>query len=487
VSDAELDDPFQLAVRHLRAGSPDKAASICREALRVRPDDSGMHHLLALCLEHCGQLAEAVASYGMALAIEPRWPAALAAKARLLLRLGCTAEAFHAFRQAAEADPGDVQVVTELAITAQAIGAVDEALAAFERAAVLAPHDGIVLSNLGDHIQRYLGQTDRALSIHRHALAAAPDNAMVRYNHALACLGLGLFEEGWRDYEWRWQARPPGLRPRTFAQPQWDGGNLEGRTILLHAEQGYGDTIQFLRFVGLVRGRGGRVALQVRPALASLAAGLPGVERVVTPDQDPGPMDTHLPMMSLPHVLGLIRATDLSMTQPYVRAAPDKVAAWHDRLAGMATAGAARVGVVWAGSPQHKGDHLRSVPLPLLAGALSAVAGASLFSLQKLEHGPGGHDAPEAFGIRDLSSRLQDFSDTAAAITALDLVITVDTAVAHLAGALGKPVWVLLPFAPDWRWGLHRNDSPWYPSMRLFRQSQPGDWADVLNTVVAAF
>lgn len=198
-----------------------------------------------------------------------------------------------------------------------------------------------------------------------------------------------------------------------------------------------------------------------------------------------GHVDTHLPLLSLPHVLGLTRESDLVMEEPYLKANPRKVSEWRGRMA--EGAGGLRVGIVWAGDPQHGGDHLRSIPLPLIAGALSCVTdGISLFSLQKFERHDGGVFNCETLGLINLSSRLRDFSDTAAAIAALDLVITVDTAVAHLAGALGKPVWVLLPFAPDWRWQQNRDDSPWYPTMRLFRQSRRGDWHAVLVDVATA-
>lgn len=518
MNDAELEERFRRAAQHLRAGALDMAEAICREILRRRPDDYGANHLLGLCLEQGGRLAEAasayllailaspgppapyfhlgnlcatmhrpkdaLSAYDQALAISPQWPDAWAAKARLLSRLHRESEALDAFRQAVIAAPMDVQLLTEFGMAARAAGELDEALAALQQAATLAPENGIVLSNLGNHLQQHMGRTQDALAIHRRAVAAAPGSAIVRYNHALTCLGLGLFEDGWRDYEWRWQARPAGLRPRAFAQPQWNGADLDGRVILLHAEQGYGDTIQFLRFAKRVLHRGGRVVLQVRPALSPLVKDLPGVERVVTPEQDTAHFDTHLPLMSLPHALGLTRETDLAMAQPYLRANPGKAAAWHARLA--EAAGGLRVGIVWAGDPKHGGDHLRSIPLPLMAGALSGVTdGLRLFSLQKFESHDGGPVTRGAPDLIDLSPGLVDFSETAAAITALDLVITIDTAVAHLAGALGKPVWVLLPFAPDWRWQQNRYDSPWYPTMRLFRQSRHGDWHAVLKDVAA--
>lgn len=426
-----------------------------------------------------------MSAYDQALAIRPQWSGALVAKARLLSALHRVPEALVTFRQAVIAAPTDVQLLTEFGLAAQATGELDEALAALQQAAGLAPENGLVLSNLGNHLQQYMGRPQEALPIHQRAVSIAPDNAVIRYNHALTSLSLGLFDDGWRDYEWRWRARPGGLRQRVFAQPQWDGVDLNDRIILLHAEQGYGDTIQFLRFVERVRCRGGRVVLQVRPALLPLVRDFPGVERVVTPEQDTGHIDTHLPLLSLPHVLGLTREIDLTMEEPYLKANPRKVKEWRDRMAEMAEG--FRIGIVWAGDPKHGGDHLRSIPLPLMAGELSRVAGGiSLFSLQKFESHESGPVNCDTSGLVDLSSRLVDFSDTAAAIAALDLVITVDTAVAHLAGALGKPVWVLLPFASDWRWQQGRDDSPWYPSMRLFRQSRRGDWRAVLEDVVTA-
>ena len=519
MTDVEIDLLFHQAVQHLRAGALDQAETICRNVLAYRPDDYGASHLLALCLEQGGRLAEAATAYSRAilaspdnpvphlhlgklcaalhqpenalsavdraLALNPHWPDALILRARVLAGLHRQAEALTAFRRAVMAAPADIQMLTELGLAAQSAGELDEALAAFQRAAALEPENAAVLSNLGNHLHQHMGRPREALLIHRKALAAAPGNAVIRYNHALTCLSLGLFADGWRDYEWRWQASPAGLRRRDFVQPQWDGAGLEGRVILLHAEQGYGDCIQFLRFAERVRYRGGRVVVQTRAALAPLVADVAGVERVVTPDQDAGPIDTHLPLMSLPRVLGLTCESDLAMVQPYLHAPSGKAAAWRGRMTG--GVGRLRVGIVWAGDPKHGGDHLRSISPASMAAALSGVAGrAALFGLQKSERHDGAPAACGIPGLIDLGPGLEDFADTAAAIMALDLVITVDTAVAHLAGALGKPVWVLLPLAPDWRWQQERSDSPWYPTMRLFRQRQHGEWRSVLEDVRAA-
>ncbi len=281
--------------------------------------------------------------------------------------------------------------------------------------------------------------------------------------------------EGWRGYEVRRERKRNA--PRKFDAPLWRGGDLNGTRILLHAEQGLGDSLQFLRYVPLVQASGGRVLLDVPLALRRLAGELPGLEALTATGEGLGSFEWQCPFMSLP--LGFATVMDTIPAQvPYLRVpeeARQKAAVrnWPERL---------RVGVVWSGNPRYSDDQARSVPLPLLA-PLFGMEGMRWFSLQL------GAAAEQLAGMQaevvDLRDGIADMADTAALVERLDLVIAVDTAVAHLAGALGRPVWVLLPFAPDWRWLLEREDSPWYPSARLFRQPRPGDWGSVMERVGA--
>ncbi len=338
---------------------------------------------------------------------------------------------------------------------------------------VLASHPDHVAShcNLGVSL---MARNDiaGAAECYRHAIAVIPDHAEAHWNLSLAQLVAGDFANGWPGYEWRLRTRRHV--PRDFAEPVWGGGPLAGKTILLHREQGFGDTIQFIRYAPLVAGRGGRVVLEVQPQLARLAAGVAGVAEVVVAGTKLPPFDLHCSLLSLPDRF----ATDLATIPadiPYLTPDPAAVERWRLKLG---DGSGLKVGIAWAGNPSHKNDRNRSVAIERLLPLLE-VPGIRWFSLQVGEHA--GDLARLPIGmVADLSGELGDFSDTAAVIANLDLVIAVDTAIVHLAGALGRPVWAMMTFAPDWRWLLDREDSPWYPSLRLFRQATLGDWDSVL-------
>ncbi len=326
-----------------------------------------------------------------------------------------------------------------------------------------------------------LGDLAAADASLRRALAIDPALVEARLNRALLDLLHGRLAAGFAGFELRWQA--PGFTSarRGFAQPQWRGEPIAGRSLLLHAEQGLGDTIQFCRYVPLVAARaareGGRVMLEVqRPVLPLLRSRFPGVAVLANGDALPE-FHLHCPLLSLPAVFGTELAT-VPTAERYLDADPARAAAWRARLSGAGP----RVGLAWSGSAAHWDDAARSIPffrfLPLCG------ANARLFGLQP-EVRPADRAVLATSGIEDLGGALADFGETAAAISAMDLVIAVDTSVAHLAAALGRPTWVLLPFAPDWRWLLEREDSPWYPSIRLFRQPTRGDWDSVVRRVRA--
>ena len=271
--------------------------------------------------------------------------------------------------------------------------------------------------------------------------------------------------------------KPTSAQPE-FAQPPWDGSELNGKTVLLHAEQGLGDSIQFVRYVPMVRDRGGKVVLQCQPALSRLFTGLPGIDRVIK-NGDPIPrFDAHCPLLSLPRAFGTT-LDSIPASVPYLTADPAAALDWAKRLADRP---GKKVGIVWAGRAGYVGDRTRSLSLTTLA-PLACASGITWYSLQKGYAAAQISDAPQGMELIDRTAELNDFADTAALIANLDLVISVDTAVAHLAGAMGKSVWTLLPYAPDWRWLLNRDDSPWYPTMRLFRQQRPGDWGEVIQRI----
>ena len=292
----------------------------------------------------------------------------------------------------------------------------------------------------------------------------------------------GRLDRGWPGYEWRWRER--GTEPPRFNAPPWDGSPPEGRTILLYAEQGLGDTIHFVRYAPIVQRLGGRVAVVCQRILVPLLSRCRGIDRLV-PEGDPYPgLDAHAALMSLPMILKTTLA-DIPADVPYLEAEPERVGRWRHELEGFSEF---KIGIVWQGNPQFGMDQLRSIPLPAFA-PIAGVPGVRLFALQK---GPGSEqlrDMGDRLGAIDLTARMDPsagtFVEEAAALMSLDLLVTSDTAMAHLAGALGRPVWVALPFSADWRWMLDREDSPWYPTMRLFRQPAWGDWNSVFERIAA--
>lgn len=351
--------------------------------------------------------------------------------------------------------------------------------AAYRRALALQPQHVGALTNLGRAFQKQ-AQPQEAIVCFERALALKPDLPEAHWGLATQRLLLGDFARGWEEYEHRW-ALPEnqGLR-REFAAPRWDGDDIAGRTILLHVEQGIGDTLQFVRYAPLLARRGARVIVLCQPPLKRLLMEMDDISVVADGEPLPG-FDLHLPLMSLPRLFGTTLAT-IPADVPYLRTDPVDVRAWNGRLGGKDQF---KIGLVWAGNRRHLNDRNRSCTLEALA-PLAAVPGIRLYNLQKGEAATEIRNAPTNMDFVDLNGELVDFADTAAVITCLDLVITVDTAVAHLAGALARPAWLLLPFAPDWRWMLAREDSPWYPSLRLFRQNQAGDWGGVLTAVINA-
>jgi hypothetical protein len=335
------------------------------------------------------------------------------------------------------------------------------------------------------------GQITQGIAGYERAIQLNPDYAESHFGLAQLWLKTGDFTRGWRELEWRWRRRE--FPPRPFAQPIWDGSPLAGRTILLHAEQGLGDTIHFVRYAPLVKQYGGYVIVECQEPLVPLLSTCPGVDQSIAKDSPLPWFDVHAPLLTLPAILGT-RLDTIPAKVPYLFADPDLVETWRqaiDRVEPPLTTPPSadspltqtKVGIAWQGNPAFPNDRRRSIGLALFE-PLARLKNVRLFSLQK---GPGTDQlaaAAESFPIYDLGSRFRTFQDTAGALLNLDLVISVDSAVAHCGGALGVPTWVLLPYAPDWRWLLNRKDSPWYPTVRLFRQAKPGDWKSVVERLV---
>jgi tetratricopeptide (TPR) repeat protein len=348
----------------------------------------------------------------------------------------------------------------------------------FSRVLALAPHSLETLLNLG-YVLGEQGRSQEARRCYDSVLAAFSGCAEARYNRAAHLLLAGDFTAGFADYEARFAAMK-AVDQRVYSQPRWDGSPLRGRSILVYGEQGFGDALQFSRYVPLLAEQGARVILEVQRPLVSLLASIKGVERIVPKSATPPFTDFHIPILSLPHIFGTTLET-VPASVPYITPPETSVAAWRKQTG--AEPGILRVGLAWAGKERPYPN--RSCPPENLAPLL-AINGIRFYSLQIGEHDRLPLPPELAVQVIDLTGGIEDFADTAALIANLDLVITIDTAVAHLAGALGKPVWVLLPRLADWRWLEGRDDSPWYPTMRLFRQQQPGDWPPVMDAVVRA-
>ncbi|MGH7306413.1 MAG: tetratricopeptide repeat protein [Candidatus Rokuibacteriota bacterium] len=467
-----------LGVVAAQAGDADRAVDLIRRAIAGQPGNAEFHANLALALRKATRLDEAVAAYRRAADLAPDRPEAWVSLGKACLDCGELEPAVAAFQRALALRPAYGEAANNLGVTYTRRGDLGEALRAYERALELDPRHVTTRSNLAATLYN-LGRLDEAIAMARRALELDGECAEAHLTLGASLLISGRLAEGWPEYEWRW--RCPGLQsPSPYPQPAWDGSDPAGRSILLCSEQGLGDTIQFVRYAPLVAARGARVVLGCRPALKTLLQTVGGIEQVVADGERLPPVDLQAPLMSVPRLLGTTLES-IPARVPYLAADPRRRDVWRARLS--LGPRSLKVGLVWAGQPQNRTDRWRSIPLRVLA-PLGAVAGVGFVSLQG---GAAARQAVESpFPLVDHDAELHDFADIAALVANLDLVISVDTAGAHLAGALGRPVWTLLPSAPDWRWLLEREDTPWYPTMRLFRQTKAGDWAEVVARVAAA-
>jgi Tfp pilus assembly protein PilF len=430
---------------------------------------------LGLALYAKRRFDEALAAYDDGLRLAPGDVALRNGRGVALLELCRPAEARDEFVRALAADPGCLDALGNLGNALFKLNRPEEALAAYDRALKIVPDNAQLLTNRAIALRR-LDRPREALSSAVRAIAAQPSFAPARFVDASVRLYLGDFASGWRGYEWR---RGGAFTPqrRKVAAPLWLGEqSLAGKTILLHAEQGFGDTIQFVRYAPLIAAHGARVLLEVQPPLVRLVSKMPGIETVLGRGAQLPPFDFHCPLPSLPLAFGSVLET-IPASVPYL-APPDRVGYWHGRLPRRRPL----IGLAWAGERAHDNDINRSMRLEALAPLLD-LADVQFVSLQ---HDVRETDAPllaQRADVVSIGGQFTDFADTAAAIAALDLVIAVDTAVAHLTGALGKPLFLLLPFAADFRWLRERADSPWYPTARLFRQPRFGDWAGAVEAV----
>jgi tetratricopeptide (TPR) repeat protein len=458
----------------------DDAVACYQQAARFRPDCYEAYNSLGNAHGRMGRLEDAAACYRRALQLRPDYAAAHNNLAVVLEKQHQLDDAVAHYREALRLTPDLAPAHNNLGVAYDRQGKLDDAEACYRRALQLQPEFADAHNNLGNVFRERLQFVD-AEQCFRRAVQIRPDYADAHLNHAMVALLHADFTSGWPEYEWR--LRRSEVTPRTFRAPGWDGSPLHGRAILLHAEQGLGDTLQFIRYAPLVKERGGQVIVECQPALLDVLATCPGIDLLLASGQPLPAFDVQAPLLSLPGLFGTTLAS-LPADVPYLSADSARLAHWRRELSRFQ---GFKIGIVWQGSLVHRGDRQRSVPLTQFA-SLGRLEGVHLFSLQV---GPGCEQLTalgDRFPITDIGIRFDpaSFADAAAAVKSLDLVISVDTALAHLAGALAVPVWIALPFSPDWRWLLHREDSPWYPTLRLFRQRRLGDWEDVFDRLTEA-
>jgi tetratricopeptide (TPR) repeat protein len=531
----DVDGLLKLGSAHFRQGDFDGAIVRFQELLRLKPDHIAAHYNLGLAHQYQGRFEEAINAYLKALQFQPdlhvarnnlgaalkalgRFEEAIACYRQILLlkpdyaevhaNLGNALalqekleEAVTCYRMALQLRPDSAETHYNLGFALSKHGRVEEASAALREALRLKPDHVEALFNLGIILHEQ-GHLDEALALYERALGTVPHHVGTHINRGLLWLMRGDFARGWPEFEWRWRTKDmPGY---AFQQPRWDGAALEGKTILLYAEQGLGDTLHFIRYIPLVKARGGSVIVECQPPLLRLLADFPGIDRLIGRGSIFPAFDVYAPLLSLPAIFHTTLAS-VPAPVPYLSANATLVNYWRRNMSavrcpmsdvkiassdlGPRTSDIGRIfriGIAWQGNPGRPDDGHRSIPLKCFL-RLAQVPGVDFVSLQK---GPGTDQITALasyWPLLDLSSRLDEsagpFMDTAAVMRNVDLVIAADTAVPHLAGALGIPVWLALSLVPDWRWLLERGDSPWYPTMRLFRQTRYGQWEDVFDRI----
>lgn len=453
-------------------------------SIELKPDFADAYLNLGNALRQVGSLQDAVDCYRRATIIKPHYAEAYHNLGNALLEQSAPEEAAICYQRALVLKPDYAEAHMDLGNALLEQGKVEEAMAFYRRAAAVKPDYAEAHMNIG-YAYRCMGDLTAAMESCRHAALLKPDFAEAHMNEAMFLLLSGEFAPGWRKYEWRWRIK--NAKPHGITAPMWNGEDLQGNSILLHCEQGLGDSIQFVRYARLVKDRGGQVLLSCPKSLARLFENVSGIDGIYPEGANLPDYTCHAPLLSLPMLFSTTLET-IPLSIPYITASRNQTEVWGARLQSFA---GLKVGLVWSGNPvmgqrpAHATDRRRSMRLDQFA-PLAAVSGVRLLSLQKGAAAEKARKPPMGMTIIDLMNDVEDFADTAALIANLDLVIGVDTSVIHLAGAMGKPVWVLSRFDGCWRWLAHGELSPWYPSLRLFRQPQMGDWQSVVEDVGAA-
>lgn len=498
----------------LREGAPQRARETCLAVLRESPDDShaltlmaniaadlrqveeglrwaeraiavdpgaaAPHYCVGRLWELAGRLDSAEASYRRVLGLDPNHAKAHNNLGCVLSLQGRLDEALACYRQALQLDPQQPEANQNYAAITSDAGAQEAAIQGYLRQTQRDPTDARAFSNLAN-VCIGLGRNKDAMEYLERAIALDPGRADAHYSRSLLLLSEGDYAAGWKECEWRWRLDNPLSAPgRRFPQPIWDGRDLGDGALLMHGELALGESLQFVRYARLAAARCGSVIFECAPRLSSLLLGVEGVGQITAPGEALPPFAAHVPLYSLPRVFGTTLQT-IPWNGPYIHADPGRVAQWRPRVEAARTA-RLKIGLVWSGNPQNPYNRDRSIPFAALA-PLQKVPGLAFYSLQKGEAAPATGPQSAPIGLIDLTGHERDFLDTVAFISQLDLVISVDTMIANLAGAMGARVWVLLNRVPDWRHHLERADNPWYPTMRLYRQTREGEWGDVVDRV----
>jgi tetratricopeptide (TPR) repeat protein len=508
---------FRLAVKYYQAGNLQQAENLYKEILENQPDNIDALYFLGVILQHKKDYDSAISSYRKTLHLNPHNPDVYYNLGLIFQDKAEADEAIKCYRQAIKLKPNFADVYYNLGLIFQDNAEADNAIANYKIFLQFNSKDADAYLNLG-HAYQMKGQLDEAITYfqkaiqfntdlpeaycnlgsafrdkvqpevaipyYQKAIQLYPDFADAHWGLARSLLLAGNFNQGWKEYEWRWKSTDYLKyscfhRPVNFTQPILNGSDIAGHTVLIYAEQGLGDEIQFVRYAPLVAQHGAKVIIECHKELSTLLQPIESVKHVIVQGEPLPDFDVQCPLLTLPLVFNTT-LENIPAKVPYIFVNPVLRQGWKDKI--QQDNSKMKVGLVWNGNPKNKNDMNRSIPFSKISQFIHC-SDITFYSLQKGNAAEQSRNRPLGMKLVDLSEEINNFSDTAAIIENLDLTISVDTSVAHLAGALGKPIWTLIPFAPDWRWMLNREDSPWYPTMRLFRQLSPGDWESVIFRV----
>ena len=469
-----------IALAFMSLGNSTEAIRFLNQALRLKPDYAEVHNNMGLVFFRQGHVKKSIECFKQALKFKHDYADARNNLGNAFLEQSRPAEAIENYKRVLNIRPGNPEAWNNLGNALALQGHYEKAIQRYHQALAFSPEYAKAYNNLGNALQ-CTGRLGEAVSLYDRALEISPEYAEAHLNRGICCLLGGHFFEGWKGYEWRLR-KPEWKLSYPYSVPKWDGSSFAGKRLFVQDEQGMGDSIQFSRYLPMVKARGGMVIFQTVKHLTRLFQGFPGIDKLV--ERSPRAMpdmafDLYIPLLSLPGIFNTALDT-IPSPIPYVGPALERAGYWKNKI----EESRLKVGVVWAGNPAHENDKKRNRTVKLKQIlSLCRINGVRLYGMQKGEAAKESQVLGKQPGFSNLGEALKDFADTAGLIKNLDLVISVDTASAHLAGTMGKPVWVLLPHNPDWRWMLDRTDSPWYPTMRLFRQEKTGNWKNILDTM----